>query len=117
VNKFIFITALLFVMSCKAQNCEVLPDAFTNYDEALVQITKSSFKFSDNANTSNSSWIKDADYYSCDGVKGFFIIKSKSASYIHENVPKTVWTSFKNASSFGTFYNSRIKKEYQLIVK
>lgn len=116
MKKLIFITVLFFVVSCKAQDCETLPDTFINYDKALTQITRSSFNFSENADTSSSSWIKDANYYSCDGAKGFLILKTKSKSYIHKNVPKTVWTAFKDASSFGAFYNSRIKKKYQLIV-
>ncbi|MGF7231165.1 KTSC domain-containing protein [Arachidicoccus sp.] len=52
--------------------------------------------------------------YSCDGNKGFLIVKLKGKKYIYKDVPKNVWNRFKTAKSFGSYYDHYIKHYYQL---
>ena len=100
--------------SCSQKNdCTKLPTHFSSYSEALLKIKSSTFKIQEAVNTSKSSWIKGAYYYSCDGKMGYFILATAQKEYIHSNLPYNVWLSFKSAGSFGSFYNSYIKHKYQ----
>lgn len=116
MKPILIVTFFLSTFSiCKSQNCETFPKSFKSYEAALQQIDLTEFKFEDHVNTSKSSWLLNARYYSCDGKKGFFIIKTrKNREYIHADVPIEIWNQFKNANSFGRFYNQRIKGRYGL---
>lgn len=80
-----------------------------------MELIKSShFKFSDKCNTSSSSWILNAEYFSCDKETGFLLLTTKTTTYIHQDVPIEIWKEFKRAESFGTYYNQHIKGRFQL---
>lgn len=106
----------LLSISCNSQNCSDLKEDFTTYEQAKRSIEKTNFTLSDTCNTSKSSWILGAEYYSCNNKNGYFLIKTKKKTYIHKNLPKGMWNEFRKADSFGKFYNSKIKGKYQLII-
>lgn len=114
MNKIILLIISLFVSAFTyTQNCTQIPVSFRSYEMAVSVIRNSTFKISDRINTSNSSWMRGAEYYSCDGKTGYFIYSTaRSKTYIHKGVPLTLWDRFKNSSSFGSFYNSYIKGKY-----
>ena len=95
-------------------DCAQLPNNFSSYDQAIHLVRSSSFKISETVNTSRSSWVRGAEYYSCDGYTGYFIIETSNRIYIHANMPISVWRQFKNARSFGSFYDYDIKGRYRL---
>jgi len=105
---------LVIGISCGGKDCSLLNDSFDNYKNALQAIKSSDFKFSDECDTSKSSWIYNAEFYSCDGKTGYFIIETKSKNYIHNGVPIGKWNEFKNADSFGKYYNRNLKGRYRL---
>jgi len=108
----ILIALLVTISSCNSQSCNELPKQFTSYQEAVSKIKSADFTFEDSVNTSRSSLIKSATFYSCDSNVGFLLVKIKSTEYIYQNVPISVWYNFKKADSFGRFYNSNIKGNY-----
>ena len=95
-------------------SCAHLPTSFASYTEAMDQIRSASFRIAEEQNTDESSWVRGAEFYSCDGVTGFFILRTDDREYIHVEVPVAVWQGFKEASSFGTYYNANIKRRYRL---
>jgi hypothetical protein len=95
-------------------SCDDLPTSFASYTEAMDRIRSASFRMAEEQNTDESSWVRGAEYYSCDGASGFFIIRTDDREYIHFDVPVAVWQGFKDASSFGTYYNANIKRRYRL---
>ena len=109
---------LLFSISFTScsKPCNSFENKFTNYFVAEKIIKSTSFKLKDEVNTSNSSWILSANYYSCDGKLGYLIIGTFKKDYIHKSVPIDIWEGFKNANSFGSYYNQFIKKRYHLIL-
>lgn len=109
-----FILALTsLIVSCLPKtSCNQLPNAFSAYDEALLQIESADFRISESVNTSKSSWIRNASYYSCDGQTGYFIIETDKKKYVHSGLPYTVWKQFEDAKSFGKFYNEKVKYNY-----
>lgn len=109
----IAIIASIFA-SCNAQDCKSIKKSFNSYADAKELINKSKFKIHETANTNKSSWIRNASFYSCDGKVGFLIFKTDKQEYIHQDLPIEIWNSFKQAASFGSFYNSKIKSKYQL---
>lgn len=112
----ITISALIFlVLSCHSQGCNKLPERFSSYSQAITLVQRSTFRISESANTTGSSWLNSAKYYSCDGIKGYLIYSTnKGYQYIHSEVPVNVWSGFIKAESKGSYYNSNIKYRYKL---
>lgn len=107
----------LILYSVFKVDCNDLPSTFSSYREAETMINSASWKVKDRVDCSKSSWIQEASFYSCDGTDGYFIMKTKEGrSYLHKDVPRTLWNQFKGASSYGTFYNGYLKGKYQLVV-
>ncbi len=129
MKKLAFIS-ILFLASCNSNSkkqaqgevatgtvsCNSLPSSFASYDAAVSAVESADFEFTDNANTSKSSWIRAARFYSCNNADGYFIIETDKGNYLHQGVPITVWESFKAADSFGSFYNANIKHQYRLVL-
>lgn len=118
--KHIFIYLILLfppLLGCGQRiDCNSLPPHYNSYEQALKEITHADFKLHQTCNTSSSSWIRAAEYYSCDGQTGFFLFKTDKRWYIHDEVPISVWNGFKAANSRGSYYNHNIKKKYRLVV-
>ena len=108
---------LLFCFCCGKSDCHEIPTGFSSYQEALDILSHSNFKVQDKILTTKSSWILSATFLSCDGETGYFILETGSKKYIHNTVPFKKWLSFKNAKSFGSFYNHYIKKKYHLVIE
>ncbi|MBC7523659.1 MAG: KTSC domain-containing protein [Flavobacterium sp.] len=118
--KIFYTLLLLFLISNNSysqNNCDQLPYSFSSYNEALKLVGNAKFSFVDYLNTSKSTVIQGAKYYSCDNKSGFMIIGVNNQRYIHQGVPINVWNNFKTAGSFGSFYNIYIKNNYQLSLK
>jgi hypothetical protein len=118
---FIHVFILISVVSCNRIenniNCNQLPNSFLNYAIAVKTITSTQFEIHETVNTSKSSWILTADFYSCDKVKGYFMYTTKGGTYTHKNMPIQVWDEFKKADSYGNYYNRNIKNRYQFYLK
>lgn len=116
MNRFLLILSFCFaitIFSCRTkESCDKLPTQFSSYDQAVSKIESSDFKIKEKANTSRSSWIRGASFYSCDGNTGFYIIQTDKQDYLYTNMPYSVWTEFKNAESLGKYYNENIKHRY-----
>jgi len=113
IKAFVFLVFWL-TQSCQSQSCEKLPSVFTSYTQAEQLISNATFKLKESTNTSESSWVRSAKFYSCDGVSGFFILGTDKKEYYHQKMPIEVWQGFKNATSFGSYYNQYIKNKYTL---
>jgi hypothetical protein len=95
-------------------NCADLPRTFSSYEEAMDQVRTRTFVIAEEQNTDESSWVRGAEFYSCDGATGYFILRTDDQDYIHTDVPVAVWQGFKEASSFGSYYTGNIKRRYRL---
>ena len=96
---FIACVALLS-LSCNSQNCSDLQQDFTSYEQAKTSIKSTSFALSDKCNTSKSSWILGAEYYSCDNRNGYFFIMTSKKTYIHKDLPKELWYELETFASY-----------------
>lgn len=114
---FTFITVILNLYSCNSQSCNELLTQFSSYQQAVSEVKSTNFTIEDSVNTSRSSLIKGASFYSCDSNVGFLLVKIRSTEYIYQNVPISVWKQFKKADSFGSFYNRNVKGSYQLKIR
>jgi hypothetical protein len=113
-------TTIFFLFCCLSitafgqTDCNKLQANFSSYRDAVSKIRSTKFNLTDIANTSRSSWVRGASFYSCDKKFGFFIIETDERNYIYKNLPIGVWIGFKNANSFGSYYDRNIKNHYQL---
>lgn len=115
-NLIIALGIILTLNCCSAQSCNDLPTQFNSYQQANKDIKSANFKIEENINTSRSTFVEGASYYSCDGKIGYLLINIRNTEYIHQNVPITLWKNFKQADSFGKFYNFNIKGNYNLLI-
>jgi hypothetical protein len=111
LNSLLF-SSFLFLVACSGNDCDQLPKKFSSYDEAVKTIKAAHFKVEESVNTSKSSWLRGAAFYSCDGATGFFILKTDNQDYLYSGVPSEIWEGFKNAESFGSYYDHNIKHKY-----
>lgn len=109
-----YLLFLLIIFTSCGQNCKDLPNSYKNYKEAKTIVLSTNFKYTDNYNVSDSSFITSADYYSCDKLTGYLITGMNNKKYIFQNVPYNIWKGFKNAESKGKFYNREIRGRYKL---
>lgn len=59
--------------------------------------------------TSRSSFVRGAWY---DASNNYMLISLKGTKYHYCRVPEGVWNAFQNAPSFGRFYGSNLKGNY-----
>lgn len=115
-RKFLFLSLMLSLLSltgfCQS-NCNNLPKHYNNYNEAIKIIKNAKFSIVDYVNTDRSSFIRGASYYSCDKNYGFMIVGIGNKQYLYNGVPYSVWQQFKQANSFGSFYDTYIKGRYR----
>jgi hypothetical protein len=116
ILKVTSIFLLLLSFQGAQKDCANLPGSFKSYNEACLLVRSSSFKLHESVNTSKSSWIRGADFYSCDGKNGFMIITTERGEYIHQGVPIKIWNEFKEAGSLGSYYTNVIKSNYRLLL-
>ena len=114
MKRLLFLSFCLTITIGFSQSCENLKTTFESYPEAKSIVTKTNFNISEELDTSKSSWLRSASYFSCDKQTGYLIIYTDKKSYIHANVPLRTWQSFKNAESFGSFYSKNIRGNYKL---
>jgi len=112
VTCILFFISFLFMSTNAQVHCSRMKTSFPNYETAYKAIVSTRFEFNDKTNTSKSSWIRGASYYSCDGRVGFFFLKTDQKNYIFKDVPLKVWNEFKNAPSHGKYYHANIKNRY-----
>jgi hypothetical protein len=116
MKNIIYILISSVLLSCNSKNCAEIPSKFKTYEQAISEIKNSNFEFQEEA-TKSSSWIEEANYYSCDMKTGFLIIETSKQEYIHKDVPIKVWEEFNNSTSLGKYYNRNIKNRFQLYLE
>lgn len=116
--KKILLLLLFTFASCNNQNCsDINNKKFSSYSEAKQYVQTFDFQHSEEENLQRSSWMKKANYYSCDGLVGYFTYETKNGkNYIYRNLPMEVWQGFKDADSPGRFYNQNIKGRFVLVL-
>ena len=86
ILKLLFIIILTngFIACSNGPDCNNLDTNFTSYRQATELVRSASgFEVSEKERL-NSTWMKSAEYYSCDGDLGYFIYtNTKGDSYIH----------------------------------
>jgi hypothetical protein len=75
-------------------------------EEGPVNINDPAFEYQ---NTSESSFVRGAWY---DSSSKYLIMKLKDTHYHYCDFPLSLWDSFKQVNSFGTFYEAKIQGNY-----
>ncbi|MGZ9736608.1 KTSC domain-containing protein [Flavobacterium sp. GNP002] len=109
---------LLVFICCNNQNCtDINNKKFNSYSEAKQYVETFDFQLSEEEDVQRSSWMRKANYYSCDGLEGYFTYETKNGKkFIYRNLPIEVWQGFKYSNSPGRFYNENIKGRFLLIL-
>ncbi|RQP15436.1 MAG: KTSC domain-containing protein [Parapedobacter sp.] len=111
---YLFAVYMFFTVSCSAQDCNSLPQSFVSPAQTTQMIKKANFYYVDRIDTKKSSWIREAEYYSCDGKTCFFVLVMKTGGEcLFQDMPIKVWEGFKYSESHGSFYNHHKRNKYQ----
>lgn len=102
------------ILNAQIDNCAHTNTNWKSEKEAIETIETGSFANIDMLQDGVESWLKSAQFYSCNDDFGFLIVKSKKKSFVHQNVPSKIWASLKEANSKGGYYNFYIKNKYKL---
>jgi hypothetical protein len=98
--------------------CPIQNSFYPTYEKAVSEIRNGVYDYSDSKKMASSSWVKSAEFYSCDAVSGCLIMTTKAnRDYIHFGVPTDVWKSFKSATSYGSHYNRNLKGRYPIMLE
>jgi hypothetical protein len=98
--------------------CPIQNNYYRTYQQAVTEVRNGDYEYSDSKNMTSSSWVKSAEFYSCDAVSGCLIITTKAnRDYIHFGVPTDAWKSFKSATSYGSHYNRNLKGRYPIMLE
>ena len=73
-NFVLFLMAFVLMGSCSLQDCEDFDTKFLSYREALTAIRLWEFALAEECDTSESSWIDGAEFYSCDEQRGYSLL-------------------------------------------
>ncbi len=95
-----------FVPSVSSENSHYSNYVTIKYRDDSVDIADSRFEY---LNTSKSSLVNGAWY---DKGNEYMAIRLKETYYHYCGMPKSAWTSFKGADSFGSHYTANIKGKY-----
>lgn len=117
MKRLALIIALIFVglyLNAMEDNCTQISNNWKTEKEAISRIETTTFKTSESVRPDETSWMTSAHFYSCDDEFGYLIIKSNKKTFIHQDVPKSVWIALRDARSNGGFYNFYIKNKFKL---
>jgi len=106
--------ACFFLLAIANYTLALESTTFTSYDQAQTWVRTNPNFSKDSVDTSKSSWIRGAEYYTDGSGSGYLILNMKGKEYIWEGVPLNVWEGFKEADSFGKYYHKYIKGRYIL---
>ena len=114
------IIVLFFIGSglhAQEDDCSNFRGSWKSEKQAISKIQKAHFEISESITAENSAWMASAHFYACDSESGFLIVEGDKKTYIHQEVPKVIWTALKDAKSIGGFYNFYIKNNYKIETK
>jgi hypothetical protein len=112
--KLVYLGFILPFFACYHPACDTMPSRFNSYESAISFIKRAIFKHEDKINDpgDQDSWIKSVHYYSCNESDGYLIVKTDKGEYLYSGVPDSIWTQFKYADSYGSYYNYNIRGKY-----
>jgi hypothetical protein len=105
--KFISVALLAVFFAIVLTGCTTTSNYITvKYRDDQVDIANSRWEKLDTTGSSivNGSWY--------DSQNKYMIINLSGTYYHYCSLPPSTWSSFKKASSFGSYYNSNIKGKY-----
>ena len=89
-----FVLLLLVFTSCNNQNCtDTNNKKFSSYSEAKQYLQTFDFQLGEEEYLQRSSWIKKANYYSCDGLVGYFTYETKNGKAGIIKLPVEIWNN------------------------
>ena len=109
------ILSSLFLFSCqkeKVHQCERPSFETLSLDDFKTWVYEHTTYKIEKGDCSQSSWIKNIEFYHCESNYGYLYLSTSTKEYIYEGISYDIWTDLKRAESIGRFYNTRIKGRY-----
>jgi len=106
-----------YPVGAQSTDCDSLDISTGSIKEAIEGIVNSKFRFQQQFKISRTYGVMSASFYSCDGERGFLIMKVDKKDYIYLEVQKSVWDTLITSQDINGFYNSDIKESYSLLTE
>ena len=91
-----------------------IPIDRVSVSEAKSLLLRNDFLFDDKVSDVPSSWITFLRFVEDEEGHSLVEMRTLDSRYYYHMVPRRVWNEWNNSSSYGSFFNSRIKGNYQL---
>lgn len=79
---------------------------------AIQQINNATFRITEEIRISRYHSPNKASFFSCDGLKGFIIVReNEDKTVFYSDIPKVVWDSLSSSSDPIGYYNMKFKKK------
>jgi len=98
-------------------NCDSLDISSASLVEMIGSIENSKFRFQQQFKISRTYGIMNARFYSCDGEKGFLIMKVDKKDLIYLDVPKAIWDALITAADINVYYKAEIRDAFSVIME
>ena len=80
-----------YLVGPQSTTCDSLDLLDSSKEKAIELIRASSFRFNQNFRLTRKSDFQGGEYYSCDGEKGYLIIKMDNEQSLYLGVQKAIW--------------------------
>jgi len=104
-----------YLVGPQSTNCDSLDLSSDSLGELIKRIENSTFRFQQQFKISRTYGIMNARYFSCDGERGFLIMKIDKKDLIYFEVPKSVWDTLITSSDINAYYASQIRDHYEMV--
>lgn len=100
LRSIIIVVGLFLFSSLKEnRNCEQFMRQAKSEDYDVSVLGSLHFQTKDSFETLSERGVREAYFFSCDGDKGFLLIKTHEKRVIYQRIPLSIWQEFKDAPS------------------
>ena len=84
--------------------CDSIEVDFERPENAIKTIRATKFRFQQSFRLTRRQGFKGGEFYACDGITGYLIIRIDNEEMLYDNINKTVWEELTSSSDPEGYY-------------
>ena len=104
-----------YLVGPKNVTCDSLVLPSSDIAAVLIQLKEATYRYSKKFRLTRKIGLQGGEFYSCDGVKGYLIVRFDNQEVLYMNFSKVTWEFFTTSSNPEGYYleNSDQWEKYQ----